>query len=160
MHHIFDCYPRIFFGYDGGNGTGSFVTDNWKADAATYDLIDGYDFEIGGEIFKLDGYSLSITQDVSIKNIVSTTDPVAVNTMQNLLNDAKRLIDSKEYAGVGIELINETYIRLSSYYTVDENGNHIMNSGLTVAQLSSKMIELYKVVNDALIRIDELTQQQ
>ncbi|MBO5883486.1 MAG: hypothetical protein J6Q78_03690 [Clostridia bacterium] len=146
--------------YDGGNGTGSFVTDNWKADAATYDLIDGYDFEIGGEVFKLDGYSFRVAQDVSIKNIVSATDPIAVNTMQNLLNDAKRLIDSKDYAGVGIELINETYIRLSSYYTVDENGNHVMNSGLTVAQLSSKMTELYRVVNDALIRIDALIQQQ
>ncbi|MBO5939022.1 MAG: hypothetical protein J6Q82_05940 [Clostridia bacterium] len=146
--------------YDGGNGTGSFVTDNWKADAATYDLIDGYDFEIGGEVFKIDGYSFNVAQDVSIKNIVSATDPVAVNTMQNLLNDAKRLIDSKEYAGVGIELINETYIRLSSYYTVDENGNHIMSSGLTVAQLSSAMLDLYRVVNDALIRIDALTQQQ
>ncbi len=146
--------------YDGGNGTGSFVTDNWKADAATYDLIDGYDFEIGGEVFKLDGYSFSVAQDVSIKNIVSVTDPVAVNTVQNLLNDAKRLIDFKEYAGVGIELINETYIRLSSYYTVDENGNHIMNSGLTVAQLSPAIFDLYRVVNDALIRIDALTQQQ
>ena len=146
--------------YDGGNGTGSFVTDNWKADAATYDIIDGYSFEIGGDVFKLDGYSVSVAQDVSIKNIVSQTDPVAVSTMQTLLNDAKKLIDSKEYAGVGIELINETYIRLSSYYSVDENGNHTMNSGLTVAQLSAKMTELYKVVNDALIRIDELTQQQ
>ncbi len=69
-------------------------------------------------------------------------------------------VTPSQSAGVGIELINETYIRLSSYYTVDENGNHIMNSGLTVAQLSSKMTELYKVVNDALIRIDALTQQQ
>jgi hypothetical protein len=80
--------------------------------------------------------------------------------MQNLLNDAKRLIESKDYAGIGIELINETYIRLSSYYTVDGNGNHIMKSGLTAAQLSSKMTELYGVVNDALIKIDELIQQQ
>ena len=146
--------------YDGANGTGSFVTDNWKADASTYDLIDGYDFEINGEVFKLDGYSFEVAQDVSIKKIVSETDVGATNTMQTLLNDAKRLIDSKEYAGVGIELINEAYIRLSGYYSVDENGNHMMNSGLTVAQLSSAMSDLYRVVNDALIRIDELTNQQ
>jgi len=43
---------------------------------------------------------------------------------------------------------------------VDENGNHIVNSDLTVAQLSPAILNLYRVVNDALIRIEALAGQQ
>lgn len=146
--------------YDGGNGTGSFVTDNWIADAATYTLVDGYSYNITGESYELDAYSHSIARNTSIKNIVTAKDANAVNTLQNLLNDAKRLIEHQEYAGMGIDLIQEDYAKLSEYYTVDENGNHTVDSNLTVAQLSPAILNLYKVVNDALIRIDAIAKQQ
>ena len=146
--------------YDGGNGTGSFVTDNWIADAATYKLIDGYSFDINGEVYSLDGYSYNVAQNASIKTIVSAKDVGAVNTLQNLLNDAKRIIDNQEYAGMGIYLIEETYEKLSEYYTVDENGNHTVDSDLTIAQLSPAILNLYRDVNEALIKIDAISKEQ
>ena len=146
--------------YNGSNGTGSFVTDNWIADAATYKLIDGYSFNIDGEIYELDAYSHNVAQNDSIKTIVTAKDAGAVATLQNLLNDAKRLLDSKEYAGVGIDLIEETYVELSDYYTVDESGNHTVDTDLTIAQLSPAISDLYRVVNGALLRIEALNQQQ
>lgn len=146
--------------YNGGNGTGSFVTDNWRADAATYEIIEGYSFNINGEVYNLGKYSHTIAQNTGIKNIVSTKDANAVTILQNLLNDAKRLIDNKNYAGVGIYLIEETYYKLSDYYTVDENGNHIVDPDLTIAQLSPAIVDLYNNVNSALIKIDALVKEQ
>lgn len=149
--------------YDGGNGTGSFVTDNWIADAATYQLIEGYSFNINGEAYNLDEYSHNIAQGISIKDIVKATDVKAVNTFQTLLNDAKRIVANPSYAGIGIDLIEEsldkTLSKFSGHYTVDENGSYVVDSDLTIAQVSPAILELYGVVNDALIRIDALAKQ-
>ena len=145
--------------YDGGNGTGSFVTDNWRADAATYQIIEGYSYNIKGEVYRLNAYSHRVDEYASIKTIVSAKDTNAVNTLQTLLNDAKRIIDNHTYAGMGIELIQETYDKLSDIYTVDANGNHIVDSELTIAQLSPAIVNLYSDVNQALIRIDALNKE-
>ena len=145
--------------YDGGNGTGSFVTDNWRADAATYQIIEGYSYNIKGEVYRLNAYSHRVDEYASIKTIVSAKDANAVNTLQTLLNDAKRIIDNNTYAGMGIELIQETYDKLSDLYTVDANGNHIVDSELTIAQLSPAIVNLYSDVNQALIRIDALNKE-
>ncbi|MBQ4111173.1 MAG: hypothetical protein IJD38_00080 [Clostridia bacterium] len=146
--------------YDGGNGTGSFVTDNWRADADTYSLVAGYDYSIKGEVYRLDEYTHSVAQGTSIEDIVTAKDPQAVATLQTLLNDAKRIIDNHAYAGVGIDLIRETRDSLSEFYTMDENGNHTVNPDLTIAQLSPSIEKLYKVVNDALIQIEALNSQE
>lgn len=150
--------------YDGGNGTGSFVTDNWIADAATYQLIEGYSFNINGERYNLDAYSHNIAGSVSIKDIVTAKDATAIRIFQNLLNDARRLADNQNYAGVGIDLIEEeleeTLDKFSDSYTVDENGNYVVDPNLTIAQISPAILNLYDVVNDALIKIDELAKQQ
>ena len=146
--------------YDGVNGTGSFVTDNWIADAATYRLIDGYSFNIDGVTYNLDAYSHSVAQGTSIKNIVIATDAGAVSTLQTLLNDAKRIADNQEYAGIGIELVQEAYEKYAELYTIDESGNHIVDSNSTIAQLSPAISELYRVVNEALIKMDTLSKQQ
>lgn len=146
--------------YDGGNGTGSFVTDNWIADRATYQLLEGYSFNINGEEYKLDPYSHDIAQGVSIKNIVTAKDTGAISTFQTLLNDAKRIIDNPKYAGVGIDLVEEslekTLVKFSGYYTVGENGRYELDPNLTIAQVSPAILELYSVVNDALTTMDSL----
>ncbi|MBE6601548.1 MAG: hypothetical protein E7637_03455 [Ruminococcaceae bacterium] len=142
--------------YDGGNGTGSFVTDNWIADAATYQLIDGYSFTIGSETYLLDTYSHVVAQGDSIKKIVVTQDATAITTLQTLLNHAKKITDSADYAGIGIELVQECYEKFSNLYTVDASGNHTVDADLTIAQLSPAILELYQVVNDALVKINEL----
>ena len=140
--------------YDGGNGTGSFVTDNWRADAATYELIEGYSFDLKGEVYELAAYSHAVASGVSIKDIVVAQDASAVNTFQTLLNHAKRIVESPNYAGVGIEMVEEVYDKYADLYTVDANGNHTVDSTLTIAQLSPAILDTYRVVNEALIRID------
>lgn len=146
--------------YDGGNGTGSFVTDNWRADRETYKLIDGYSYDIGGEIFQIDGYSYTVGEDVSIKSIVSIKDSMANETFIKLLDDAKRLIDNNIYAGLGIEVVEEAYSKFSSYYTVDETGKHTIEGDTTLVKISPAIKELYRTVNDALLKIEALSQQQ
>ncbi|MBR2354445.1 MAG: hypothetical protein IKA76_08100 [Clostridia bacterium] len=146
--------------YDGGTGTGSFVTDNWIADAATYKLIDGYDYTIKGERYQLNAYSHRVANGVSIKTIVSAKDTNAVTTLQTLLNDARRIMDNVEYAGIGIDLIKETYESLAPYYTVDASGSHAVDPDLTLAQISPAIANLYRDVNAALIRIDALIKEQ
>lgn len=146
--------------YNGGNGTGSFVTDNWRADRQTYTLVDGYSYNIDGEQFRLNSYSYNVGEDVSIKTITTLKDINAVKTFKTLLDDAKRIIDNRGYAGVGITNVEDVYKKLSGYYTVDANGNHVVDENLTIVQLSPLIRELYGVVSDALIRIDALNKQQ
>ena len=149
--------------YNGGNGTGSFVTDNWIADASSYKLIDGYSFNIGGVNYKLDSYAHNIASKATIKDIVRQKDANAVNTLQTLLNDARKIVSNTGYAGVGIELIEEalqeTLTKFSDYYTIDENGNYIVEEDLTIAQISPVIVDLYDVVNDALIKMDALAKE-
>ena len=145
--------------YNGGNGTGSFVTDNWRADAATYSLIDGYSYTIDGATYNLDAYSYNVADDASIKTIVSAKDAEAVSAFQNLLSDAKRIIENQQYAGVGIDIVEETYEAFSNYYTVDANGNHVVDPDATIAELSPAMLNLYRVVNDSLMQMDALSKQ-
>ena len=146
--------------YDGGNGTGSFVTDNWIADAATYKLIDGYSFNIKGNVYNLNSYSHNITESASIKNIVTATDTNAVNTLQILLNDAYRIINDQSFAGVGIDLVQEAYTKYSSIYTVNPDGSHTVDQKSTIAQVSPAIVELYSIVNDVLIKMDAVIKQQ
>ena len=60
---------------------------------------------------------------------------------------------------MGIELIQETYDKLSYLYTVDANGNHIVDSELTIAQLSPAIVNLYSDVNQALVKIDAINKE-
>ena len=146
--------------YDGGNGTGSFVTDNWKADVATYKLIDGYSYDIKGEKYTLGSYSHTVAADESIKNIVTAKDTVAINTLKTLLDDAHRVLNNQEYAGVGIDIVGEAYEKYSDLYTVDANGNHTVDSDATIAQLSPAILDLYSAVNDALAEMERVSKQQ
>ena len=89
---------------------------------------------------------------------MTATDTGARNTLQTLLNHAKKIIDNQEYAGVGIELVEEMYEKYSYLYTVGANGIHTVNRSSTIAQLSPAIENLYRVVNGALIEIDALSQ--
>ena len=142
--------------YDGGNGTGSFVTDNWVADAATYKLVDGYSYNIGGDVYNLRAYSHSVSKGVSIKNIVVANDANAVNTLKTLANDAKRIMDDTRYAGVGIDIVTEVYERYSHLYTANANGTHSVRGDLTIAQMSPAIVNLYNAVNEALMYMDAI----
>lgn len=145
--------------YEGGNGTGSFVTDNWIADAATYKLVDGYSYNIGGDVYNLRAYSHSVSKGVSIKNIVVANDANAVNTLKTLANDAKRIMDDTRYAGVGIDIVSEVYERYSYLYTSNANGTHSVRGDLTIAQMSPAIVNLYNAVNEALMYMDAIQKE-
>lgn len=146
--------------YDGdGNGTGSFVTDNWRADGGTYQVVSGYSYNINGTVYELDSYSYQVGYHSNIESIVMATDTNSVNTLQTLLDHAKSIIDSQEYAGTGISLLEDAYAEASACYTIDENGRAVVKDGLTRAQLLPTISKLFYAVDEALLRIDALLKQ-
>lgn len=145
--------------YDGGNGTGSFVTDNWIADAATHRVINGYNYTVGDTTYTLGSYSYSVANGVSIKQIVGTADANATRTMQTLLTHAKQIIDSHEYAGTGITTVEDVYEAASRFYTLDANNNPVVNSNLTRAQLLPSIQKLYNAIDTTLLQMEALSKE-
>lgn len=129
-------------GYSGGNGTGSFVTDNWTADRKTYTPVPGY--------------SYTVNAGTSIKDITRAVDQNAINTFQRLLNEAKQIIEDLTYAGTGITYVEDAYEAASRHYTLDSNGNLIANQGTTRAQLIPLMIDLDYAITEARKAMDSL----
>lgn len=145
--------------YNGGNGTGSFVTDNWRADRGTYQLIEGYSYNIDGVSYQIGSYSYNVAEDVNIETVLEARDNRAIETFKTLLDDARKIIENQDYAGVGIVQVEDVYERLTKYYTVDENGNHTVRSDLTIVQLCPPITDLYRVVSEALIRMEALSKE-
>ena len=114
--------------YDGQWGTGSFVTDHWLAEAATYTPIEGYTY--------------SVASGATIKNLVSIVDPNAITAFQQLLNRAVAVIENPNYAGTGIVAVENAYYEASQFYTLDASGKPVANSNTTRARLIPIMINL------------------
>ena len=130
-------------GYKGeSGGTGSFVTDNWVSDRATYKVTDRY--------------SYTVNQGTTIKDLTRVVDQNAINELQYLLNEAKGLIDDMRYAGIGIEMIEEAYTAASRYYTLDGSGNPVATQGVTRAQLLPTIRNLDHAVKEAKQAIEDL----
>lgn len=147
--------------YDGNYGTGSFVTDNWIADNVTYDLIDGYSYNIKGETFQVDGYSYASTQGQKVGELTRAWDAKAVEILIQLASDAKKIMDDPAYAGVGIDVVAEAYYKYSYLYYLNWDGTHtVTDEWLTVARATPAIIELYRVVNDALAQMNEIQNKQ
>ena len=147
--------------YDGGTDGdgGSFVTDNWRAEQKTYQVISGYSYNIKGTQYDLSAYSYSVGHQVNIESIVMATDSNATRTLQTLLNHAQSIINSQEYAGTGITLVENAYAAASASYTVDANGNPVVKSELTRAQLLPTISALYYAVDEALVKMESLSKQ-
>ena len=148
--------------YDGGtdgNG-GSFVTDNWRAAGDTYQVVSGYSYDINGTVYKLNSYSYTVGYRSNIESIVMATDNNATATLQTLLDHAKSIIDSKDYAGTGIALVEKEYEAASDYYTLDENGNPVAKDGYTRAALLPTINNLYYAVDEALMKMEALSKEQ
>lgn len=145
--------------YDGNNGGGSFVTDNWRATTETYEVVEGYSYNINGNKFTLSAYSYTITQNTTLNQILNMEDRKAADTLATLLDDAKRILDDKKYAGEGIDRVREVYERYSDLYTVNKNGKHTINSdwpARTLGKLQPAINDLYSVVDAALSNMSGL----
>jgi hypothetical protein len=123
-------------------------------------MVEGYNYTVGRTVYRLDRYTYTIGNSNSIENVLDAVDANATNILQTLLTHAKAIIDAKEYAGEGIELVEEVYKSISDFYTVDANGNPIVIAGNTRANLSPVISKLYYVVNEALIRMEALSKLQ
>lgn len=145
--------------YNGDTGTGSFVTDRWNTRTSTYNVVDGYSYNISGTQYNFSGYSYSIGEDRPIEEVLMAYDTNANAALQTLLNHAKSIIDSKEYAGTGINLVEKAYFELSAYYELDANGNPIVNADISRAKLCPPIKDLYHAVNEALVRMEALSKQ-
>lgn len=145
-YRIGDSYVGVapIVGYNGEAGqTGSFVTDNWVSTRETYSPSEKF--------------SYTVEANQSIKTIVQYVDQNAIDVMQELLTEAKAMIDDLSYAGTGITIIEEAYARAGNYYTLDENGNPVVKPNLTrvqlcpiIADLDHSLTEAKKVIEDIL----------
>ena len=130
-------------GYKGENGgTGSFVTDNWVADAATYSPTSNFTY--------------SVAAGTTIKDLTRIVDGNATNAFQELLADAEDMIEDLTYAGTGITIVEDAYAAAAPYYTIDANGNAIADATVTRAQLLPIMSRLDHALTEAQKAIDEI----
>lgn len=132
--------------YNGtAGGTGSFVTDNWVADYAVYQVTDNY--------------SYTVSQGTSIKTLVQTVDARMTAEFQTLLDNAKAMIDDVTYAGSGIMVVEEAYERASAFFTLDASGNPVARPDVTRAQLCPIVQDLEYNLQVAKDKIDEIQGQ-
>ena len=130
-------------GYRGEDGgTGSFVTDNWKSYASTYEVTSDY--------------SYSVDANLSIKQIMSVVDQSAVAEFQNLLVKAEAMIANQKYAGTGITVVEDAYAKAADFYTLDADGKAIADQGTGRVWLIPIMQELDHVLTVAQEAIDKV----
>jgi hypothetical protein len=138
-------------GYNGEEGkTGSFVTDNWKADSQTYRLTDQYSYSLS------DGMTLKGLNGTT--GIMTFVDQGAINEFQRLIIDAKAMIEDNRYAGMGILDVENAYERASKYYTLDAEGNPVANAGVERVKLCPVIVDLDRALTVAQDAIDKLPQ--
>ena len=132
-------------GYRGeSGGTGSFVTDNWKTYATTYQVTDDYSYRVNA--------------DISIKDLMTVVDRSTIAEFQSLLEEAEAMIANQKYAGTGIADVEDAYKRAESFYTTDENGKAIANSDTKRVWLIPIMKDLDHVLAVAQEAIDKIEQ--
>ena len=132
-------------GYRGeSGGTGSFVTDNWKSYASSYQVTRDY--------------SYSIQADISIKDLMQVVDQSTIAEFQKLLVDAEAMIANQKYAGTGITVVEEAYAKAAAFYTLDENGQAIANQDTRRVWLIPIMQDLDHVLTVAQEAIDKVEQ--
>lgn len=130
-------------GYKGeSGGTGSFVTDNWKSYAETYDVTNDYSYSIG--------------KDISIKTLMQQVDQSTINAFQRQLEKAEAMIANEKYAGTGITVVEEAYQKASAFYTLNADGKAIANQDTRRVWLIPIMNELDHVLTVAQDEIDRI----
>lgn len=132
-------------GYRGeSGGTGSFVTDNWRSFASTYQVTEDYSYNVGAE--------------VSIKTLTQTVDQSTITEFQRLLVRAEEMIANPKYAGTGITVVEDAYREAARYYTLDANNKAIANKDTRRSWLIPIMNDLDYVLNVAQDAIDKIEQ--
>ena len=130
-------------GYNGeSGGTGSFVTDNWISSADTYTVSEGYTY--------------SVADDINLKTLTQVYDYNAIVAFQQLLNDAKAMIEDLDYAGIGITIVEDAYYNASAYFELDAYGNPVAKQDTLRVWLCPVMKELGEALAKAQEEIDNI----
>jgi hypothetical protein len=111
-------------GYEGGETTGSFDTGTWRSYAETYTPIDGYSYQLANNL--------------TIQQVTQAIDANATAVLEQMLTEAKKILDDNIYAGSGMEALEKTYFAYmdaSDLYDVDANGNITVKAGVTRSQI-------------------------
>jgi hypothetical protein len=133
-------------GYKGeSGGTGSFVTDNWKAYRSSYKVTDDY--------------SYTVDADITIKSLMQVVDQSTINAFQGLLVDAEEMIANDKYAGTGITAVEDSYRKAARFYTINANGKAIANNNIRRVWLIPIMNELNHSLTVAQEEIDRIEQE-
>ncbi len=101
-------------GYMGEESGGSFDTGTWRSVEETYVLSDNY--------------SLTIPAELTIQEVIQQVDSGAAQALEELLTEAKTYIDGHEYAGTGMEALEQAYANASPYFTVADDGTITVNA--------------------------------
>ena len=118
--------------YDGTvGGIGSFRTTTWVPLAETYQIMDGYHFEIQNgsyiDSFSMNSFSYTVTPSYQhpMYYLLETWSDEAPAVILQLLNDAKRILDNRDYAGDGIDRLRAVYEKY--YWVYGYTGQPMMN---------------------------------
>ena len=138
--------------YDGTvGGTGSFRTTTWAPLDKTYQIIAGYHFEVQNEdyvdSFDLERFTYTVVPNYQhpMYYLLETWRDDAPVVILQLLNDAKRILDNKNYAGEGIDRLRAVYEKY--YWVYGYTGQPMMNWPYpSLRKFYPAMVDLYKAI--------------
>ena len=105
--------------YNGWPGSGSFDTDDWVAQAQTFNVTSQY--------------SYSISSRATLQTITQASDAKATAELLRLLTLANEIVNDGRYSNDDIRDVNALLVKYADYYTI-ENGTITVKSGMTRAQ--------------------------
>ena len=141
--------------YDGTvGGTGSFRTTTWVSQPETYVLTDGYSCSVNNgfwtDEFYMESFSYTIDSYVNLHYALEAYNEEAPRVIQQLLDDARRLIANMNYAGEGIDYLRSVYEKYYWKYAYN-NGIVDTNWPMNTSRIFHPVIEnLYAVVKGVL----------
>ena len=147
--------------YDGTvGGTGSFRTTTWVSDVMEYEVIAGYSFEIQNynttDTYYLDRFSYEVDGYYNLHYTLETYNKEALSVLEQLIADAKRIIDNPSYAGEGIDGVRAKYEKYYWLYAWN-NGKVEDNWPINTARkFHPAIVDLYKTVYTVLNTITNL----
>ena len=152
--------------YDGTpGGTGSFRTTTWwPKPNVEYELVPGYHFEIQNgdyvDVLDFEGFSYVASGEVlswqtPMYAMLEVWNEEGAAVVFDLMNDAKTIIDNKNYAGEGIDRLRAVYDKYYWHYAYLGYPN--LNWPYpTVRKFYPAMVELYKVIVSVASDITEI----
>ena len=138
--------------YDGTvGGTGSFRTTTWAPLAETYQVMEGYHFRVknGANVdsFDIDAFSFTVTPNYQhpMYYLLETWNEDAPVVILQLLDDIKRILDNKNYAGEGIDQLRAVYEKY--YWIYGYTGQPMLNWPYpSLRKFYPAMTDLYEAI--------------